>query len=69
MLKFAIIRTKDDDEETLYISDTKEAAMKKGEEIANRSMRSEGLISLERIDVDEENHRISNRCELMHTWR
>ena len=68
MNKFAITLTKENDRQVLFVSNNKEEAFKKGDEIVKTLMRSSGTLSCIEANFDENNNLVGNSYKLLDSW-
>lgn len=68
MSKFAITLTKGNDRKVLYMSEDKDEALAKGNEILPTLMRGSGTLSCIQAEFDADNNIIGGKYRLIDSW-
>lgn len=65
---FAITLVKENSRTVLYICDSKEKAIKKGDELIQTLSRDSGILSCIQTDFDDNNNILNGRYKIFKSW-
>mgnify|MGYP004572373635 CR=1 FL=1 len=65
---FAITLLKENSRTVLYICDSKEKAIKKGDELIQTLSRDSGILSCIQADFDDNNNILNGRYKIFKSW-
>ncbi len=65
---FAITLVKENSRTVLYICDSKEKAIKKGDELIQTLSRDSGILSCIQADFDDNNNILNGRYKIFKSW-